>query len=321
MATKKFSPPGLAKAKRALSALKIGPLKEESSSKTPETPIDTKKKSSLLSQLALSAVKVSNVPSQALAFEETNNNNNELMDEINAEMDHLIKEDKHLKACLLQLVQHEWPFSWIKGQETFIDVIRKEISDVLAKKLDKPSASCSEEEGLCPVLSVTFGTKKIHLSQGKLKKDTQFTFKATLGGHNRKTYRDLNCIPFESKAKDVLQIQVYKDSVFFGVALVALADVLEGQFQKWTIKGFDDRVIGHLEIQLDFKDEGKPSEKDKAQKELIDYMVELLKNLYKGHLDTSEVNVTSNKVQYGVVVSEKKTCSEARYDSAHIYVV
>lgn len=311
MASKKFSPPsGLAK--RALSALKIVPLKD--GNKTPEqqqTPtVDAKKKSSLLSQLALSAVKVSNVPSYTVeSVGETNNNNNhELIDEINAEMNHLIEEDQDLKACLVHLLQHDWPFSWIKGQETFIDVVRKEISGVLAKKLDKPF---KEEEGLYPVLAVTFGPKKIHLSQGKLKKDTLFTFKATLGGHNKKTYRDLNCIPYESKAKDVLQIQVYKDSVFVGVALVPLADVLEGQFQKWNIKGFDDRSIGHLEIQLDFKHVEKHSEKDKAQQELREHMMNLLKNLYKGHLDTSQMNLTSPKVQYGVVVSEKKTSSAA----------
>ena len=58
-----------------------------------------------------------------------------MMDPISRAMDDIIENDDRFKQNLLRLIQHDWPYSLIKGKEAFFDVLRKEISGELAKEL------------------------------------------------------------------------------------------------------------------------------------------------------------------------------------------
>lgn len=248
------------------------------------------KKTSGLSELILTTCNVAKVTCDESDKEAE-------MKRLRQEIDQILKEDDRLKTCLLDLVQHQWPFSWIKGQQTFLDLINREIGQTISQEFKKA------ENKPCPTVRLTFG-KKIHLSQGKIKKGSKWDLKATMGGIDKKVYSELSAIPFENPTTDVLQVIIDKDGTCFAVAFVPLRDVIQGQFQNWTAKDLEDRPVGHLEMQVDFNNVDHVSHKEMAQKILNENMLKLVSELYEQPFDEGK-KVT--KVQYGVLISEEKT--------------
>merc|ERR1712223_1950475 len=102
---------------------------------------DTEERKSSLIPAMLESIKI---PVVQISPVKTSTNCNPKMDmEINDNVEKEIKEiiaNKDLKAKILEMVSQEWPFSCIKGQEswqTFLDIIRRDISSNLSEELSK----------------------------------------------------------------------------------------------------------------------------------------------------------------------------------------
>merc|ERR1712223_547008 len=102
---------------------------------------DTEERKSSLIPAMLESIKI---PVVQISPVKTSTNCNPKMDmEINDNVEKEIKEiiaNKDLKAKILEMVSQEWPFSCIKGQEswqTFLDIIRRDISTNLSEELSK----------------------------------------------------------------------------------------------------------------------------------------------------------------------------------------
>merc|ERR1712223_1345865 len=102
---------------------------------------DTEERKSSLIPAMLESIKI---PVVQISPVKTSTNCNPKMDmEINDNVEKEIKEiiaNKDLKAKILEIVSQEWPFSCIKGQEswqTFLDIIRRDISSNLSEELSK----------------------------------------------------------------------------------------------------------------------------------------------------------------------------------------
>merc|ERR1712223_1586712 len=102
---------------------------------------DTEERKSSLIPAMLESIKI---PVVQISPVKTSTNSNPKMDmEKNDNVEKEIKEiiaNKDLKAKILEMVSQEWPFSCIKGQEswqTFLDIIRRDISTNLSEELSK----------------------------------------------------------------------------------------------------------------------------------------------------------------------------------------
>merc|ERR1712223_437179 len=102
---------------------------------------DTEERKSSLIPAMLERIKI---PVVQISPVKTSTNCNPKMDmEINDNVEKEIKEiiaNTDLKAKILEMVSQEWPFSCIKGQEswqTFLDIIRRDISSNLSEELSK----------------------------------------------------------------------------------------------------------------------------------------------------------------------------------------
>merc|ERR1712223_2189973 len=102
---------------------------------------DTEERKSSLIPAMLESIKI---PVVQISPVKTSTNSNPKMDmEKNDNVEKEIKEiiaNKDLKAKILEMVSQEWPFSCIKGQEswqTFLDIIRRDISSNLSEELSK----------------------------------------------------------------------------------------------------------------------------------------------------------------------------------------